>query len=529
MTLLGSTQAELIEVGFDKLSPSNSCLLWKGKGTMNGNSRNLRFVWLALYAALIFFVGGRWNIPLAAWLAPVFAIRFYRDSDRAWRGFFWLWLASALPTILGWRGATAMGLFHPAAEPAFFILLTPVSLIPYVLDRLYARRFAPSLWLTLVFPVALTAVDFFSASGSPFGSFGAGAYAQRDVTWLMQLSALGGLWGIVFVSGWFASVVNFAWEQRFQWRAIRRVVLTYAAVLLAVAAFGAGRLLLAPPPAQTVPIAGFSLPAGQVNALMAQVNSGDREGFRTATRDLHRTQLDAIRTAAATGAQIVALQEGAGIGFSDDVAQLLADAAAVAQEQQIYIVLPTFAIDPAVQAQPENVVRIIDPAGAVVLEHVKFGGTQFEGSVAGSGVLQTVDTPFGRLSAVICWDADFPDVMRQAGAQEVDLLFVPSNDWYELRDIHAGMATFRAVENGMAIFRQTGAGVSLVADAYGRILNRVDSFAAAPTGAVTDQQQVATPVGAVATLYPLAGDAFGWIMQFGLVGLVVFLWIKRRR
>ena len=127
------------------------------------------------------------------------------------------------------------------------------------------------------------------------------------------------------------------------------------------------------------------------------------------------------------------------------------------------------------------------------------------------------------------WDADFPDVLRQAGAQEVDLLFVPSNDWYELRDIHAGMATFRAVENGMAIFRQTGAGVSLVADAYGRILNRVDSFAAAPTGAVTDQQQVATPVGSVATLYPLAGDAFGWIMQIGLVGLVVFLWIKRRR
>ena len=211
------------------------------------------------------------------------------------------------------------------------------------------------------------------------------------------------------------------------------------------------------------------------------------------------------------------------------MAQLLADAAAVAQEEQIYIVLPTYAIDPASQTQSANTVRIIDPTGAVVLEHIKFGGTMFEGSVTGSGVLQTVDTPFGKLSAVICWDADFPDVMRQAGAQDVDLIFVPSNDWYELRDIHAGMATFRAVENGAAIFRQTGAGVSLVADAYGRIVNRVDSFAAAPTGAVTDLQQVATPVGSVATLYPLVGDAFGWAMQIGLIGLVVFLWIKRRK
>jgi apolipoprotein N-acyltransferase len=140
-----------------------------------------------------------------------------------------------------------------------------------------------------------------------------------------------------------------------------------------------------------------------------------------------------------------------------------------------------------------------------------------------------VDTPFGKLSAVICWDADFPDIMRQAGAQDVDLLFIPANDWYEVRDIHAGMATFRAVENGMAhLPPDRRNGVSLVADAYGRIVNRVDSFAAAPTGAVTDQQQAATPVGSVATLYPLAGDAFGWIMQIGLVGLVVFLWIKRR-
>ena len=496
---------------------------------MNGNSRNLRFVWLALYAGLIFFAGGRWNIPLAAWLAPVFAIRFYRDSDQAWRGFFWLWLASALPTILGWNGATAMRFFHPAAEPIFFTLMMPIALIPFVIDRLYARRFAPSLWLTLVFPVAATAADFFSASGSPFGSFGAGAYAQRDVTWLMQLTAVTGLWGIVFVSSWFASVANFVWEQGLQWRKISRVVLVYAGVLILVAAFGFGRLLLAQPAAQTVPIAGFSLPAGQVNELMMQVNSGDKDGFQAATRTLHAEQLAQMRTAAQTGAQIVALQEGAGMGFTADVDQLLADAAAVAREENIYIVLPTFAVDPAGQAQPENVVRIIDPSGAVVLEHTKFGGTMFEGSVTGSGELQTVDTPFGRLSAIICWDADFPDVIRQAGAQDVDLLFVPANDWYELRDIHAGMATFRAVENGAAIFRQTGAGVSLVADAYGRIVNRVDSFAEENTGNISSMQQVATPIGAVATLYPVIGDAFGWAMLIGLVGLVALLWVKRRK
>lgn len=496
---------------------------------MNHISRNRQFVWLALYATFVFFAGGRWNVPLAAWLAPLFAIRFYRDSEHAWRGFLWLWLATALPTIIGWHGATFMAFVHPVAEPLFFILLAPVGLSAYVLDRLYARRFAPSLWLTLVFPVAATALDFFSSTGSPFGSFGAAAYSQREVIWLMQLAAVSGLWGITFVMYWFASVANTVWEQGWAWRKVRRVVLVYAGVLLLVVAFGAGRLALAQPAAQQPIVAGFSLPPGQVNTLLAQLGRGDRDGFTAATLDLHARQLAQMRDAAQNGAQIVALQEGAGLGFTADVAQLLVDAAALAQAEEIYIVLPTFAVDPTGKAQPENVVRIIDPTGAVVLEHVKFGGTLFEGSRTGSGVLQTVDTPFGRLSAVICWDADFPDIMRQAGAQDVDLLFVPANDWYEVRDIHAGMATFRAVENGMALFRQTGNGVSLVADAYGRIVNRVDALAAAKAGDLTARQQVTAPVGSAPTLYPIVGDLAGWAMLGGLVLVVAILWIKRRR
>ena len=496
---------------------------------MNRISRHRHYIWLALYAAFVFFAGGRWNIPLAAWLAPVFAIRFYRDSEHAWRGFLWIWLATALPTIAGWQGATFMSFVHPLAEPLFFLVMTPVALIPYILDRLYARRFAPSLWLTLVFPIAATAADFFSASGSPFGTFGATAYAQRDVTWLMQLASIGGIWVLTFVIYWFASVANYAWEQGRQWRRIRRVVLTYAGVLLLVVAFGAGRLALAQPAAQQPVVAGFSLALGQMNELLAQLGSGDADGFTTATRELHAEQLAQIRSAAQNGAQIVALQEGAGLGFTADVDAFLADAAALAQQEQIYIVLPTFAVDPTGDAQAENVVRIIDPAGATVLEHVKFGGTMFEGSLAGSGELQTVDTPYGRLSAVICWDADFPDIMRQAGAADVDLLFVPSNDWYEVRDIHAGMATFRAVENGMALFRQTGGGVSVVTDAYGRILNRVDGFAAAQAGDPTSAQQLTVPAAAVPTLYPLVGDAFGWAMLGGLLVLVVVLvWQWRR-
>jgi len=109
---------------------------------------------------LLLFAGGRWNFPLATWLVPVFAIRFFRDSEKAGRNFLLLWLATAIPTIISWNGATFLYFMHPAVEAAFFLLMTPLGLIPYVVDRLYYRRFGSSFWLTLVYPVAATAMDF---------------------------------------------------------------------------------------------------------------------------------------------------------------------------------------------------------------------------------------------------------------------------------------------------------------------------------------------------------------------------------
>ncbi len=499
---------------------------------MNTQQKNLKYLWLALFASLSLFVGTRWNFPLAAWLAPIFAIRFYRDSEKGGRAFLWLWLASAVAGGIGWHGATAMHFLNPLVEPIFFIAMAPIPLISYVVDRLYYRRWAlggaAPFWLTLVFPISVTAMDFFSASVSPFGSFGAAAYSQVGVTALMQITVITGMWSIPFIISWFASVINYVWENGFEWTKIKRGVLIYSGVLVLVFGFGLGRMALAAPAQQEVQIAGFSSPEEELVSMVSIWQGGDEAGFRETVRDMHTRLLAQVRVLAQSGAEIVVLQEAAGIGFAEEVNALLAEAAIVAQEEGIYLVLPTATLDPTGKERFHNVVRIIDPNGEIVLEHYKYGGTQFEGSVAGSGELHTVETPYGRLSAVICWDADFPAVITQAGVQDVDLLFVPSNDWFEIRDIHTQMATFRSVENGMPIFRQTGAGVSTVTDAYGRVINRVDVFEEENAGAWSGEQMLAVPVGSIDTLYPQIGDLFGLAMLVGLVGLLGFALIRRK-
>jgi apolipoprotein N-acyltransferase len=486
-------------------------------------NKNFRYLWLVIATVLGFFIGGKWNLPLAAWIAPIFALRFFRDSEKAGRNFLLMWVASAIPAIVSWSGATSMSLTSPMAEPLMFFLTTPIGLLPYVVDRIYFRRFGSTFWLTLVFPIAFTAMDFFSSSGSPFGTFGASAYSQRGWTAVMQVVSITGLWGIPFLIGWFASLVNYVWENGFKFT---RLALTSTGLLVLILGLGVVRILPAYQPEQTAQVAGFSLPDGRLVEIMRLLQSDEEVGFRQATDTLHAQELEQIRALAQEGADIVVLQEGAGMGYTDQVDKLLAEAAAIAQEQGIYIVLPTFDLG---KTPPENVVHIIDPTGKVVLRHVKFGGNQFEGTLKGSGELQTVATPYGKLSAVICWDADFPNAIKQAGEQDVDLLFVPSNDWRGVKDIHAGMAAFRAVENGLTIYRQTGSGVSSVIDPYGRTLQHLDIFKETNVDDFAAIHTFATPIGAVDTLYPIVGDAFGNAMLVTSLGLLAGLFLTRKR
>lgn len=483
------------------------------------NRKNIRYLWLIIATILGLFIGGKWNIPLAAWVTPIFAMRFFREGEKIGYNFFFLWLSTAIPTIIAWKGAT---FFPSIIEALSFLLLAPVSLIPYVLDRIYYRRFGSTAWHTFVFPIVATAVDFLVSGDSPVGTFGAMAYSQRGFLSVMQLASIAGIWGIAFLINWFASLINHLWDSEFKFT---RLSVTFTCLLAISIGFGFVRTLFQTQPEHTANIAGFSLPNGKMPDLIAQLQSGDEVGFRQSVDELHTQQLNLIIKLADAGADIVSLQEGAGLGLTEQVEKLIVEASAIAIEKDIYIVLPTLDLQ---KTPAENIVHIIAPTGTVVLTHTKYGGNSFEGTLKGDGILKSIETPYGKMSAVICWDADFPSIIKQAGEQNIDLLFIPAQDWLEVRDIHAGMSVFRAVENGMTIFRQTGQGVSNVNDAYGNQYNRVDSFAE-ETEDFASVQIIQTPIGSVNTIYPTIGDILGTIMLVGMLVLVIGLWVTRKK
>ncbi len=158
---------------------------------------------------------------------------------------------------------------------------------------------------------------------------------------------------------------------------------------------------------------------------------------------------------------------------------------------------------------------LFDPKGIVVWRYQKAHPAPGEPEPPGDGLVPTVQTPYGRLSNVICADADFPGTLRQAGQAGADVMLVPSNDWREIDPYHAQVATFRAIENGYSLVRQTSNGLAMTVDYEGNVLASSDFFTTDP------QVMVAyVPMQGVRTIYATIGDLFAWLSIAGLVVLI---------
>jgi apolipoprotein N-acyltransferase len=480
----------------------------------NKSSKTFSILMLLAGSLLVGFSMGRWLASLAAWIGPVLILRFTRDH-KVGRGYL-LVLAACIVAMM-----IAIGAFFSPPTGVFIVVLYGfLWSLPYLADRLVSpqlRGFSG----TFVYPLAATALEFLNIHTNPMGTWGATGFTQYGVLPLMQLASVTGMIGITFLMGWFAALANWAWENRGRGGEVFRGIAAFGIVLAAVYVFGSLRLNLAPTSETdgTVRVAGIT--AKSTSEGKSDIRALDVQPFR----DVYFSET--VREAQA-GASVIVWPELAGFGPASNEPSLIARAQDVARQNRIYLAVSLLTYYPNTGSdtgQPgENKLLLIDPTGAIVLEHVKYGGHILETyRINGDGTLKTVATPFGVLSGVICWDMDYPAVIQQSGQNGTGLMLIPSQDWLEIDPVHSHMAVFRAIENGMSIVRQTDAGLSIAADAYGRVLAQTDFFGS------TDRTMVAqVPTKHVATLYTAIGRYFEWLCLVGFLVVTGRALIVRR-
>ncbi|MFN2119914.1 MAG: nitrilase-related carbon-nitrogen hydrolase, partial [Anaerolineales bacterium] len=465
-------------------------------------------------ALLVGFSMGRWLAPLAAWFGPVLIIRFVRDHDVG-RGYLILLPASILATALGFLSIWLGGL-PSSIVPFLLVGIGFLWTLPYLADRILSRWLA-GFSSTLVYPLAATTLEFLIIHTNPLGTWGATGFTQYGVLPIMQLASVTGAIGITFLMGWFAATINWAWEHREQRAVVARGAGVFGGALALVLLHGYVRLNMAPLSEAngTMRVAGITASSAEfLGEQMAESGAPSVTApmMRPALQAHWDAYLEASAREAQAGADLVMWPELMGVVEPGNEAEFMTKAQQVASQNGAYLLVPLGVFDPVSGTRLENKVTLLDPSGTVVLEHVKYGGHIIEGGRLGSGILQTAATPFGVLSSVICYDMDYPAVIKQSGRNGTGLMLVPSSDWLEIDPIHTQMAVFRAIENGMAMVRQTHGGRSIAVDAYGRVLAETDFFGA------TDRTLVAqVPVEDVTTIYSLFGYWLEWLAPVGLL------------
>ncbi|MBI4671445.1 MAG: nitrilase [Chloroflexi bacterium] len=474
------------------------------------------YAWLLLGGALQVFGFGKWIIPLSAWLAPLFLLHFTREVQPI-SGVLLVWFSLFIALSVANHDVIPL----PAA--AFFAVAAAMALtmaLPFLADRLLSP-YLPGFLSTLVFPAAWIALEFLAARLNPYGAWGALGYTQYGNLPLMQLASVTGIWGIGFLVTWFAAVVNWAWDRQFDWGTIQSGVLLYAAVWGLVMLAGGVRLAFAPE-VSTVRIAGIGWPQGIIEprefmrVVAPDFTATERKQVREKFDRLHESFFERTRREVLAGAKIVVWPEGNLMVLKEDEAAFLERAQLFARDNGIFLLMGMGVLEPGAPRPVTNKAVLLSPAGEIAYSYTKITAVPgFEAStnVRGEGPIPVTATPYGRIASPICFDLDFPQIIRHVGRSRADLMLVPASDWKAITHLHQLMAEFRAVENGVTMFRITRWGGSGAVDPYGRRLAAMDDFTTHDNVLVA---QVPASAG-VHTIYARIGDLFAWCCVVGLL------------
>jgi apolipoprotein N-acyltransferase len=494
------------------------------------------WVWLVVGLLLLPFTMVQTVIPLVAWAAPIFLLRFVRTAKRGVVALLAIFVAYLIGISVATRGGSA---------DSFQILVLDILLFEVTRALLYSLAYAAdraigsrlSRWPRLfVFPVAFTALEWILSLGKAPNTTGSLAYSQYSSLALMQILSVTGMWGVIFLITWCASTVNLLWEHGFEWRRVRPMVGVYAGVLLTVLVFGYARLLLTPPPTQSIEAATITLDpsiqraaeAGIDWLALGQATDAQREAVGVQLEPIINQMLARTEAALRGGAKIVVWAEGSGTILEEDQAESLGRVQALAREYGAYIE-PALAV--AIRTKSQyfllNQAILIDPAGKVQWTYEKTFPTEPVESyytVAGTGVLPVIGTPYGVMSSAICNDLHFPPLIRQAGWQNVDIFLAPVNDVHPFKAEDEIGAVYRAIENGFSLVRPADYGFSTIVDYQGRVLAIQDYF-----GNTSGVMMTTVPIHGVRTIYSRTGDVFAYFCVAAVVLLMGLAVLPRKQ
>lgn len=167
------------------------------------------------------------------------------------------------------------------------------------------------------------------------------------------------------------------------------------------------------------------------------------------------------------------------------------------------------------------------PGGSMFswLNNMEYGQSDFTHRDFREPLTMTTDSI--KFTPMVCYDSVFPHTVQQFASKGSQYNILITNDIWFGRSMgpyqHAAIAMIRAIETRRPLIRSANAGISMIIDEKGRVIDRLPLYR---RGIVDGTLQGSTYI----SPYVSTGNLFGYCMVFFIFsGIIIAIWPKRSK
>lgn len=300
------------------------------KKTMNKRKTQYFYIYLLIGFIFLLFFNGKWILPIAALITPIFLIRFLR-FQKPIKGFLIIVLAGWVSNIFVWKGMMPMSGFI-----YYFVafMMSVFTSLTFLIDRIYTQKLK-GIVSTLIFPAAYVIMEYITILTNPSGSYGTLVHTQSALP-LLQLVSITGIWGVTFLIMWTASIINWLWDNHLEKSKIYLTFWVFGIPLLSIIIWGQFRL--------SQPIDSPTVRIASINSTKSEYHHRMTTSFDSLVDKANQEFLRNCKTAASSGAKIIFGRETIISLPVDKEIAFIEKAKTIAISDSIYIGIPINAI-----------------------------------------------------------------------------------------------------------------------------------------------------------------------------------------
>ena len=321
----------------------------------------------------------------------------------------------------------------------------------FILHKLFF--FKANFWLSaILFGILVTSLEYLFGLINPFGAWTSSGYALFPILKYLNWLPIFGGFGVYFYSFLYAIISYFIFQLVINFDQIKERVF-YSKCLVGIILIG----LIFP---SFIP---SNLTTKSKNVKVGLVNS------QTSASDNMYNKLDRI-SKIALNSDIVLTGE-AFFRFNNYAQQTEAfdKLASISKTTNSYIFVGLISVGENLKFDRSNKLVGWNPKGEIVMNYTKANLLPIEVYIynKGKSEIPFVDTEFGRIGGVICFDSDHPEYISQSRLLGLDYLLVPVNEWSGIAHRHTQQIAFRAKENNFTVINSAVNGSNRITNSKG--------------------------------------------------------------